>query len=92
MSRCGGLGPFGEVAVLEADAGPDEGDEVRCGDREPAGPGGLDELEYHRRRCGRAAGPAGDLILNLTVLKVLSSPSSESSVRVAAGIAGRLQR
>ncbi|BBC28892.1 hypothetical protein SGFS_001830 [Streptomyces graminofaciens] len=32
MSRCGGfLGAFDKVTVVEAGAGPDEGDEVGCG-------------------------------------------------------------
>ncbi len=30
-----------------------------AGDRAPAGLGGLDQLEHHRERRGRAAGPAG---------------------------------
>ena len=40
----GGFGAFYEVTVLEGGAVADEGDEVGCGDRAPAGLGGLDEL------------------------------------------------
>jgi hypothetical protein len=34
---------------------------MRCGDRSPAGLGGLNEFEDHREDRGRAAGAAGDL-------------------------------
>ncbi len=49
-----------------------------CGDRAPAGPGGLDEFEHPRQRRGRAAGPAGDLVLSFTVLKVLEASSGST--------------
>jgi hypothetical protein len=35
------------------------------GDRPPAGLGGFDELEHHGQDCGRAAGAAGDLGVEL---------------------------
>ncbi|WUH88728.1 AAA family ATPase [Streptomyces sp. NBC_00433] len=44
MSGCGRWLAFDQDAAFEAGAGSDEGDEVGCGDRAPAGLGGLGEL------------------------------------------------
>lgn len=52
---------FDEEAILEAGAGSDEGDEVRCGDRSPTSLGGLDEFEDYREGRGWSAGAAGGL-------------------------------
>lgn len=52
---------FDEVAAFEAGSGADECDEARCVDRPTACLGGLDELEDHGKRGGRAAGALGDL-------------------------------
>jgi hypothetical protein len=56
-----GLGAFGEVAAFEAGSGADEGHEVGRVDRPPARLSGLDELEDHGKRGGRAASARGDL-------------------------------
>ncbi len=46
-------GLFDELAVFEAGAGADEGDEVGCVDGAPARLRGFDELERH----GQPGGP-----------------------------------
>jgi len=54
------VGSFDEFAVLEPRASADQGDQVGCVDRAPAGLGGLDEFEGHRHAGGAGAGSLGD--------------------------------
>jgi hypothetical protein len=53
------VGSFDELAGFEA--GSEEGAEVRCVLRAPAGLGGLDELEGRGESGGTGAGALGDL-------------------------------
>jgi hypothetical protein len=50
----GELGPLDELTAFETGAGTDEGDGVGCIDGPPSSLGGLDELEDHGKRGGRA--------------------------------------
>jgi hypothetical protein len=63
-------GAFDEVAGFEAGADADEGDEVGCVDRAPAGLGGFDELERHGQTGGLGARSFGDLGAVADVAKV----------------------
>jgi hypothetical protein len=55
------VGSFYEFAVLEHGSGVNEGDQVGCVDRSPAGLRGLDELERHRQPSRSRARPFSDL-------------------------------
>jgi hypothetical protein len=55
------VGAFDEFAVEEQGTGADQGDQVGCVDRAPAGLGGFDELEGHGQPGGAGAGALGDL-------------------------------
>jgi hypothetical protein len=56
----GGLS-LDKLASFEAGADANEGDELGCVDRAPAGLGGFDEFERHREAGGLGAGTLGDL-------------------------------
>ena len=55
------FGSFYELAGLEPGSGADEGDQVGCVDRSPAGLSGLDELKGHRQPSHSRARPFSDL-------------------------------
>src|SRR5256714_13874892 len=61
MSRRSRRMAFDELPAGERGTGTDEGDEVGCVDRAPAGLGGFDELKRHREAGGLGAGPFSDL-------------------------------